>query len=94
MENYERDVNSFECGGVRLQFDAEGFVRFGDVARGLLSQQAQYASRYIDGTVEGYPNLGDGLEFKGDPSNYHDVKIHKDSVEEFVRRVREYKEQN
>ncbi len=45
--------------------DSEGFVRFGDVARYFLNQQAQYASRYIDGKIDGYPNLGHDLRFSG-----------------------------
>lgn len=62
-----------------------GWVRFGDVARERCGQQAQYASRAIDGRL-GYPNLGVGLRFKGDPRDYHRVLIHADDVEEFVRR--------
>jgi hypothetical protein len=30
------------------------------------------------------------LRFKGDPRDYHFLLIHKDDVEEFVRRVLEY----
>lgn len=71
----------------------DDFVTFGQhVAHAHLGQQAQYASRYIDGHLEGYPNLGKGLRFEGDPADYHSVKIHKDDIEEFVRRVKEYKE--
>jgi hypothetical protein len=62
------------------------FVNFGDLAREQLGEQAQYASRYIDGRIPGYPNLGHGLRFEGDPADYHDVRIHRDDVEEFVRR--------
>lgn len=72
--------------------EREGFVSFNDIARNSLNQQSQYASRYIDGTKEGYPNLGEGLRFDGRADDYHDVCIHKDDVEEFVRRVKEYKE--
>jgi hypothetical protein len=75
------------------RYKPEGdFVRFGDIARGRLGEQAQYASRYIDGRLD-YPNLGKGLRFEGDPSDYHDVRIHKADVEEFVRRWQEHKEQ-
>lgn len=70
----------------------DGFVNFGDVvARGRLRQQCQYASRYVDGKIEGYPNLGNGLRFKGDSGNYHSLRIHGDDVDEFVRRVEEYR---
>ncbi len=61
------------------------YVSFGGVATGQLREQCQYASRAISG-VHGYPCLGDGLRFIGDPSDYHFVLIHEDDVEEFVRR--------
>jgi len=70
--------------------DDNGFVNFGEIAHGIFDQQTQYASRYIDGVIPGYPNLGEGLRFKGDPSDYHFVKIHKDDIEEFVRRRKDY----
>ncbi len=71
-----------------------GFVNFGDVvARRRLCKQCQYASRYVDGRIEGYPNLGRGLRFQGSVDNYHTLKIHKDDVDEFVRRIREYRHQ-
>jgi len=71
------------------------YVSFGDIARIRLGQQCQYASRYIDGEIEGYPNLGEGLRFTGFDhlgriNNYHAMEIHKDDVEEFVRRHTEY----
>ena len=62
-----------------------GWVRFGTVARERCGEQAQYASRAIDGRG-GYPHLGAGLRFRGDPLDYHFVLIHEDDVEEFVRR--------
>lgn len=63
------------------------FVSFGDVSRGQLDMQCQYGSRYIEGKIPGYPNLGVGLRFRGDPGDYHSVQIHKDDVDEFVKRV-------
>lgn len=69
------------------------YIAFGEhVAHKRLNQQCQYASRYIDGRIEGYPNLGEGLRFKGETSDYHSILIHEDDVDEFVRRVEEYKE--
>lgn len=62
-----------------------GWARFGDVARDRCGEQAQYASRAIDGRL-GYPHLGEGLRFRGDASNYHAVLIHADDVETFVTR--------
>lgn len=72
--------------GDEFETDSEGFVNFGEVSRGILSRQAQYGSQFIHGSIEGYPNLGQGLRFKGDPYDYHNVRIHKDDIEEFARR--------
>lgn len=66
------------------------YVDFGDVSRGRLGLQCQYGSRYINGDIEGWPNLSKGLRFKGNDHNYHSFKIHRDDVEEFVRRHTEY----
>lgn len=77
------------------------FVNFGDMARQRLEMQCQYACRYTgavkgDGTIDpdywkgidGSPCLGEGLRFRGSTKDYHFMEIHKDDVEEFVRRVR------
>ena len=81
----------------KYEIDKEGFVHLGDIARGLLGGQAQYISRFLDGCDPDHsPNLSDSLRVKdvfrdGKPTgNYHDYKIHKDDVEEFVRRVKEF----
>ena len=76
-------------------YSVDEYVDFGDVSRQQLGEQCQYGSRYIDGYLEGWPNLGEGLRFKGYDSNgrvnnYHEMKIHKDDVAEFVRRVKAY----
>ena len=68
------------------------YVDFGDVSRGELGLQCQYGSRYVDGKIERWPNLGEGLRFKGNTNNYHSLKIHKDDVDEFVHRVKSYRE--
>ncbi len=68
--------------------DANGFVNFGDIARGECNQQCQYASEYAYG-VCGKPNLGEGLRFERfeeGKNNYHDLRIHIDDAAEFVRR--------
>jgi len=62
------------------------WVNFGDVARKRLNEQCQYVSRYVGGR-HGSPDLGGGLRFQGDPTDYHDLLIHRDDVDEFVRRV-------
>ena len=75
-----------------FEADKDGFVNFGDVSRRLLGKQAQYGSRYVDGFfgVDDYPKLGEGLRVKGDSDNYHSMKIHKDDIDEFVRRYNDY----
>ena len=75
---------------VEEKSDEEGFVNFGEIAHGIFNQQSQYASRYIDGAIPGWPNLGEGLRFKGSTEDYHFVRIHKDDIEEFIRRKRDY----
>jgi len=71
--------------------EAREYINFGDVARGKLGLQCQYASRYVHGLLEDWPNLGKGLRFKGDAiNNYHSLLIHKDDVDEFVKRVQEF----
>ena len=72
--------------------DDKDFVNFGDMCRSRLHQQCQYGSRYVDGRIPGYPNLGKGLRFKGESSEYYSIKIHKDDVEEFIKRVEQYRE--
>ena len=68
------------------------YVNFGDVvARGKLGMPCQYISRYLHGKIEGWPNLAKGLRIKGDPVNmFHFVTMHKDDVDEFAKRYREY----
>lgn len=80
---------------------ADDYVDFGDIARGRLQQQCQYAVRYtginLNGEYSpeywesfGYKSLGENLRFIGDSGNYHSMKIHKDDVEEFVERYLSY----
>lgn len=75
------------CNIVHPEFNDGGYTHFGDIARERLSQQCQYASRYVTGRHDEYPNLGEGLRFQNlDDSNYHAIMIHRDDVEEFVKR--------
>jgi hypothetical protein len=90
--NFENPKNQIEIEGKLFETDENGYVHFGDIALDLLKQQSQYASRYVDGRIEGYPNLGDDLRFQGDSREYHELLIHKDDAKEFVKRVREYRE--
>lgn len=73
-----------------FELDHNGFVSFGDVARKILGSQCQYASRYIEGSIPGYPNLGEGLRFQGSPGHYHSLIIHHQDVDEFVKRYNEF----
>lgn len=69
----------------------EGYIQFGSVAGNLMNKQTQYASYCIDGVVAGYPKLGDGLRFSGNPANYHSLGIHPDDIDEFMRRFHAYR---
>jgi hypothetical protein len=62
------------------------WLLFGPIARERCQEQCQYASRYVDGKLPGYPALGQGLRFQGDTRDYHSLRIHRGDVEEFVRR--------
>lgn len=73
-----------------LKTDENGFVALGDVARGLLNQQAQYASEYMDGRSAS-PVLVDGLRVDVDHSSYHEYRIHSEDAHEFVARVRAWR---
>ena len=70
--------------------DLTSFVNFGDVARGRLNQQCQYAPRYVGG-LGSVPDLSEGLRFVGDNRDYHSLMIHQDDVDEFVARVLAYR---
>lgn len=76
----------------KYEIDQDGYVEFGDIARGEMDMQSQYASRYVDGSMSGYPSLGEGLRFKGDTDNYHLMKIHHEDVGEFLKRFRKHEE--
>lgn len=73
----------------KYEVDSDGYVDFGDVGRGELGLQSQYSSRYISGLDR--PKLAEGLKVKGNPDDYHFLKIHKDDVDEFVRRVKAHR---
>lgn len=60
------------------------YVDFGNVARDRCGQQSQYASRHLNPLFANeYEQFQ--LRTKGDPDDYHFLKIHKNDVEEFVR---------
>jgi len=66
------------------------YVDFGDVCRGQLGMQCQYGMYYVVG-LAGYPNLSEGIRLVGNPDDWHRLKIHKDDVDEFVKRVNEWR---
>ncbi len=76
---------------------AKDYVAFGDVSRNRLGKQCQYGSRFVDGRFPNeYPDLasdpkyGAPLRIVGEPGDYHDYRIHKDDVEELVKRYKDY----
>lgn len=73
-----------------MENDGDGeFVDFG-VIRERTGMPIQYAIRYADGAF-GCENLGEGLRFrKLDPGNFSG-EIHRDDVDEFVRRLKKLK---
>jgi hypothetical protein len=75
-----------------MDVDADGFVRLDDVTHGLLHQQSQYISRYMDDeNSTRSPFLAAGLRINTDSVSHHEYKIHKDDAPEFVARVRAFR---
>jgi hypothetical protein len=73
----------------KLGEDNEGYVNFGEMARNRLGRQCQYTSRYLIGLYP-YPDISEGIRWKGSRGDYHSYRIHKDDVEEFIKRIEEY----
>lgn len=76
------------------KYEMDGdYVNISNVSS-LLEMQNQYLSNYLDLTPK-YLKFSDGIrthrETKG---NYHSIMIHKEDVEEFIRRVREHRSGN
>lgn len=72
-----------------FEADAEGYVNLGDVSRNVFGRQAQYGNRFFDKKMADamkIPYIGEGLRILGTTSNYHAMKIHKDDIEEAIRR--------
>ena len=74
------------------QFDLgqDGYVSIDGIARILMGKQTQYAVRYLNKAVDGYPNLGKNIRFIGDFRNEHSIGIHPKDVPTFVRRYWAY----
>jgi hypothetical protein len=72
--------------------DKNGFVSFGSVAGVRCNKDTQYCVCFVDVRFcPQYPDLGKGLKFSGDMGQYHELRIHIDDVDEFVRRYRKYR---
>lgn len=103
-QGFEESIHGYLlCNIVHPLFNDQGFSGFGDFCRARLGQQCQYGSRYIDGRLEGYPALGEGLRFNNgigyggdvtplDATDYHSVRIHRDDMDEFERRYNEHRD--
>jgi hypothetical protein len=80
------------------------WIEFGNVSRSVFDQQCQYGCRYTGLDIKGdgqlldtdygylpeYPNLGRGLRWKGNCSDYHSILIHREDVLEFCNRYLKY----
>jgi hypothetical protein len=66
------------------------FVSFADHMFRAGLGQAWFPHHHVGGQMDS-PDLSQGLRFKGEPSDYHDLKIHRDDVETFIKRVKAYR---
>lgn len=80
----DKQQNAFDA----LVADKDGFVLIGDVTHGLMNQQSQYITRYMDGSNPSIPVLVDDLRVDVSSSTHHEYRIHLEDVLEFVARVR------
>lgn len=79
---------------IKTPEDKKNYVDFADVSLDYLDTQGQYSGRFVEGMGQEYPNLGHGLRFwfRGGYDDFNLLMIHKDNVEEFIRRVKKFKE--
>lgn len=57
--------------------------------------QLQYVMRPLTNAFPTeYPNLGEGIRYEGDYSNYHTIKIHKDDILIYAERYIDWKNLN
>ena len=77
--------------GRNFDLGQDGYVGIDGIARVLMGKQTQYAVRYLDGAIEGYPNLGRNIRFTGDFRNEHSIGIHPKDVSTFVHRYWAYR---
>lgn len=62
------------------------WVLFTELAK-TIPIPVRFVSRYVDGR-HGFPELGKGLRFHGDPVDYNRLFIHKGDVKCFIERVK------
>jgi hypothetical protein len=83
--------------------DIVNYLSFGDICREQLNMQCQYGSRYADPVWSTnsareagnwYPDCGKDLRILGSSAQYHSMRIHKDDIDTFVKRVKFYKEKS
>lgn len=76
----------------------KNITKVGDISKRLLGgRQTQYISRFIDKLDPEYDFLGEDLHFKNvfskegkGTGSYHDYMVHKDDIDELVKRVKDY----
>lgn len=82
-----------------LSFDEAGYTNFGDMCRDILSTSCEQGSTFANpyyATDEAKAKnlrtayLGEGLVITGDLTDYHFMKIHRDSIRLFATRVAEF----
>ena len=80
------------CHGTgKVPEDLSEYINFGDFCRNEVGMQCQYGSHYLCGTIPGYENLGYGLRYLGNDSDYHKIIIHKDDAPIFKKRMEEHR---
>jgi hypothetical protein len=80
------------CGwsGFYTDLPVDGYILLGEVAHHILETQTQIAYYYLKG-LAGHPEFGKGLRYKDHESNYHEVWIHLDDVQEFTKRIQDWR---
>ena len=79
--------NAYDNPELNLKSGNPEYALIEKVSRAL-GMQDQYVSYYIHGTGS-YKKLSDGLRIIDDIGNCHAIKIHKDDVDELVRRIQQ-----
>lgn len=66
------------------------YINFGEFCRTILNMQCQSGVHYLLGYA-GCPNLSRGLRIIGHPSNYHEIKIHREDANLFRKRLMDHR---